>query len=605
MNRACFLLALPLALAAQAQAPAAPAASPCNNTPAYSPCEIHFDLDAKDAAANPHPYDSVDLKVEFRSPRRKTYEVPGYWGGGSRMSVRFSPTEGGEWDYRVTSNIAALDGKQGSFTAAASDAPGFVRVANVHHFAYTERNIPHLWTGAAEIDYATESEEDARSVADLRWAQKFNHLRFLVLTPGAYSGPDSPNLGYFEKLDARVRYLNEKGITADLILADGSGALTTAFPTRAQRLRFVRFVVGRYAGMNVTWELVRFWEDYPDARALMKEVGLAIKSLDGMQHPRSTGAHITSAPLLDDGWETFVVDGTPDDNVGAIEHQLYAVPFVNTEPGREDTGAGKTQTGDADSATFRHRLWNATMDGQYPTLANTGGGARYANSPGARAMTAWWGLMSTTRHWDLEPYFDIDGGRALALEGVEYVVYVEKPGPIELTVEHHSYDVIWMDPSDGTSTRRKFSGDHFVSEPPDKYHDWVLHVVREGTLESMNKSYYFQARDVEMQEIEINPAKVPFEIVKPDGPLSLSKPSPFLARVKEEKRALRSMMWMWIGEVSEDQQGYRVLATGQQGAFTPTPRLATNYPTTVLVRLYGMNSYGKVYMLSRGYDLTQ
>ena len=44
-------------------------------------------------------------------------------------------------------------------------------------------------------------------------------------------------------------------------------------------------------------------------------------------------------------------------------------------------------------------------------------------------MTVWFDFFSDTRHWELEPYFDVDGGRALALEGIEYVVYVEKPGP--------------------------------------------------------------------------------------------------------------------------------------------------------------------------------
>ena len=37
------------------------------------------------------------------------------------MVVRFAPTEGGQWDYLVNSNIAGWDGKTGSFTAAAKE----------------------------------------------------------------------------------------------------------------------------------------------------------------------------------------------------------------------------------------------------------------------------------------------------------------------------------------------------------------------------------------------------------------------------------------------------------------------------------------------------
>ncbi|MFN9460227.1 MAG: patatin-like phospholipase family protein, partial [Acidobacteriota bacterium] len=35
-------------------------------------------------------------------------------------------------------------------------------------------------------------------------------------------------------------------------------------------------------------------------------------------------------------------------------------------------------------------------------------------------------------------------GGILALEGVEYIVYIEKPSvPVEVLVEKHSYDVYW------------------------------------------------------------------------------------------------------------------------------------------------------------------
>ena len=38
-------------------------------------------------------------------------------------------------------------------------------------------------------------------------------------------------------------------------------------------------------------------------------------------------------------------------------------------------------------------------------------------------MSVWYDILLGTRHWELEPYFDVDGGRALALEDTEYLVY--------------------------------------------------------------------------------------------------------------------------------------------------------------------------------------
>ena len=63
------------------------------------------------------------------------------------MVIRFAPTEGGQWTFRLTSNVAALNDQTGTFTASDSDAPGFIKAANMHHWSYTERLKPHLWMG--------------------------------------------------------------------------------------------------------------------------------------------------------------------------------------------------------------------------------------------------------------------------------------------------------------------------------------------------------------------------------------------------------------------------------------------------------------------------
>jgi hypothetical protein len=599
-----------LALAAAA-ALGAQEVSPCNNTPAYSTCELVFELSEAAAAKHPAPYRTVDMKVEFRSPRHRTLALPAYWDGGRRMVVRFAPTEAGDWAYRVAGNLSEFDGKTGNFTAAASPSPGFIHAENVHHWAYAERDArglyqAHLWMGASEMRFAFEDDATFRAVADARAAQKFNHLRGAIGGEGAdsaYQGPDAPNLAQFRRLDERIRYLNGKGITADLVLAADGAGLTRSFPSWEQRRRFLRYIVGRYAAMHVTWQGVQYFEDSADTRALLREAGKVLKEVDGYQHPRTTGARVTSAPLLDDGWMDFAAYGNTDDQIGAIEHQLYGVPFVNLDCGREDSGAGKSAAGDVDAAALRKRLWNATMNGQSVTYANTGTGAQYANSPGAKQMTVWYDFFNDTRYWELEPYFDVDGGRALALEDTEYVVYVEKPGPLELVVEKHGYDIYWVNPIDGQFTKGKFKGDHFTGSPPDASHDWVLHVVREGHMEGMNKSYKFESRDIVLQEVESNSPKVPFAVEQPATDIHVRVSPPFAAKITKETRATRSMMWLWTGEVSADGQGYRVLATGQQGVMRPMGGIARNFPAVMHLRVYGMNANGKVYAVDRAFGL--
>ena len=85
----------------------------------------------------------------------------------------------------------------------------------------------------------------------------------------------------------------------------------------------------------------------------------------------------------------------------------------------------------------RADLWNATMNGQYP------------ESGDGPYMKAWAEFIGASRYWELEPYFDVEGGRAVALEGVEYIVYLEKPGTVTMNVESHGYDILWMDPATG------------------------------------------------------------------------------------------------------------------------------------------------------------
>ena len=178
-------------------------------------------------------------------------------------------------------------------------------------------------------------------------------------------------------------------------------------------------------------------------------------------------------------------------------------------------------------------------------------------------------------------------------------------GALEMTVEKHGYDVFWTDPATGETVRKKFSGDHFTGAPPDPSHDWLLHVVREGTLQSMNRSYKFESRDIVLQEVEANPQKIPYDIQMPAEDLAIGKAAPFAVKLTRQTRATRSMMYLWTGEVTADHQGYRVLGAGAQGTMQPTSQLAVNFPAILLLRVYGMNGNGKVYLLTKAVQLNR
>jgi hypothetical protein len=553
------------------------AQSPCDGTPAYSPCEMPFEL----PAGHPNPYATVTLQVEFRSSHFHTYLMPAFWDSSrNKMIVRFTPTEAGQWTYRATSNIPAFDGKEGMFNAATSDAPGFVNVANVHHWA-TDNKKAHLWMGFIADRFAFGSAPEFDHQLDEAVQNKFNHFRGSILgNPKdralVYLGPDRPNPAYFDELDRRIGEIHKRGITTDLMLASDPDTITGLFPDWQARERFVRYVVARYAAFNITWQGLAEFEDYSDGRTLLKELGLDLKKLDPYQHPRSSNAKVTSAPLLSDGWMDYVVEGSQDDAVGSVEHQFYQVPFVGV--------------------TDAQHLWNATMDGEYPEFRG--------DNP--RVAKYWFDFMADTRHWELEPYFDVDGTRAVALEDVEYVNYIEHPGPpVEVKVEKHGYDIQWLNPATGESLeQKKYNGEHFTGQAPDGSHPWVLYIAREGHKEGMAKSYKFESRPVPVQEIETDLKKVPFEIVMPPGNMLVAGvPTQFSVKLTRETRATRAMMFLWSGEVAADGRGFRVLGTGSPGTFVVPASVAAGFPAVLSIHLTALNANGKAYQTDRVYQL--
>jgi hypothetical protein len=524
----------------------------CTSVAEWSSCDLVFELTPQD---NPS---QASLRGEFKSPRHRTYLLTAFREG-NRLTFRFAPTEAGMWDYKLTSNIARWNDVEGQISAAESDAPGFVRTANVHHFATEGNAKQHLWMAAPLEKFTELPRPDFDKALAERSDAKYSHLRVTLAS--------NTNLN---EAAERIRAINAKGLVADIVLA----AIPLDAPARQQ---YLTDVVARFSGLNITWAATAGFEDMPHGRNVLKDTGSLLRRLDAYQHPRTAMASITSAPLLGDAWMNIRSYGTSDPNVGAVEHQLYQVHAINT------------------GIQSQKDLWSATMNGQYPAAGS------------GPFMKAWFDILSASRYWELEPYFDIDGGRALALDGTEYLVYVEKPALVELTVEKHGYDVAWFNPATGEMTKAKeYNGEHFTGEPPDKMHDWVLRLSREGRKDGMLKSYKFESRRVPVQEVEQDPLKVPFEIAAPSADeLSLSNTPKFALKIKRETRATRSLLVEWTAEIVLDGEGYRIAGVGREGTLRIPPSVANKLPGVVLLRLGILNANGKAYTMDKVYRLIQ
>ena len=541
--------------------PAFAQSTACPGAAAWTPCDLVFDLAPGDTSGN------FELRGEFRSPHHRTYVIRAFRDDDRRYVLRFTPAEGGDWEYRLSSSLPRLEGQEGKISATPVEAPGFVHAAkNLHHFQ-TENGQPHLWMSTAIDNFVQMPRADFDHIVEQRASEKFTHLRVTI----------DPSADLREATD-RVRAINSRGLVADLVLSvipEDPGA----------RRAYIADIAARFSPMNITWMGVPGFETLPHARAILRDTGQLLKQYDGYDHLRTSMAEASSAPFSADGWMNLLSYGTTDPNVGAVEHQFYPMPGVNT------------------AIQSQRDLWEATMNGQYPAS----GSGRY--------MTAWFDLMATTRFWELEPYFDVDGGRAVALEGVDYIVYVEKPGPVEVTLINHGYDVAWIDPATGDRTKAKdYKGEHFAGEPPDRKHDWLLEISRESHKQGMAKSFKFDSRGyddpdvppIQLQPVEANAQRTPFDVSTPSegAAISLAMPSFYSLKVTRQTRATRALLVEWAGEVTADGEGFRILGTGREGTFRIPASIAHNLPASLRVRISILNANGKAYQVDKVYRLT-
>jgi hypothetical protein len=556
----------------------------------FTPCELSFPIETADLPPNTSIFRDELLSVEFRSPRSTTYLMRQFADNRQTLRIRFTPTEAGAWTYKVSSSIRRFDNQEGTFTVSDfASGTGMVGVANLRHF-WTTGKKPHLWF-AAEAPFLDVEQGSFENWLEARKHDGFTHVRGIVLNSAAALKPltagHEPNPTYFQALDERLTAAAGKGFTLDLILADKALTESVFLAHRDQLDPLIRYVVARYGGLNVTWQGVQRFELLTGTRSLLRDMGALLQKYDSFQHPRSTDARDSSSPLISDGWMNYLLEASPDAQLGAVEHQFTDKPEVHLVQATEPDA-------------FRHELWNATTNGEYISISY----AALQNDQNIKAAQTWFRVISQTRHWELEPYFDVTGARSVGLDAVEYLAYAEKPGIIEITLPKHKYNPVWVNPATGEETPLKdYRGEVLSQQTPDNTHDSILTVPRNGTKEDRAKYYYFESQDPPVQEIENDPAKAPFEIVQPSGEaVSLSDPIAYLVKLTRSNRATRVMQYVWWGETVQGGEGPRLLGLGPSGSSTTFAKMAADAPN-LNVRLEAINANGKTYEVVRVYEL--
>ncbi len=548
----------------------------------FLPCDLKFSFESAELApSGPGPNDDV-LSIEFRSPSATTYLIRAFSSAPHQLRVRFTPTEPGTWTTRISSAIKRLDGQEASLSVTSGSGPGLVSVANLRHWKTTDKQA-HLWLGA-EVPLLTLDNPSLVSWLDARKREGFTHIRVTLLT-GAAGGKQLPDPAYFDRLDDQIAEIAYRGFTLDLILAD-EAFLKTGF-LQQDGGALVRYLIARYGALNATWQGITRFETQPQSRELLRSIGESLRKYDSYQHPRSTDAVVSSSPLLGDGWMNFIVEASPHPEVGAVEHQFTQVPQIHVV----------TAT---DPAAFREELWACTANGEYPTVSYPS----LQNAANVRAVQVWQKILAGTRHWELEPYFDVSGARAAGLPEVEYLAYAAKPGIVEISLPRHKYNPIWINPATGEEVELKdYKGEVLSRQTPDNSRDWVLQVPRNSQKESM-KSYRFESVEPPVQEAEIDPARLPFSLVDPqEYGLNPRIPVPYSLKLTKSNRATRNMQYVLWGEAVGGTEGLRLLGVGPSGTLQFAPSVLAESSGVLNVRVQAINANGKAYELDRVYKV--
>lgn len=410
--------------------------------PRFAKFELTIDL----AATYDNPFDpeQVDLTAELTTPEGKHLLVPGFFyqpyqnryeGDDSRRpllepagdpcwKVRFTPTEVGEYDYIVClrNHFGEVQGDvrsdSGSFTAVASDAPGFIRVSqtNPRYFEF-DNGRPFFAVGQnLQNDWPcySHSRRLAEGGANCARVWTFCHWTWLEWTfktglkwagPGdwmrSYAGAGRYNQRIAWIADDCLERWTRDGLFVMLCLgnATGGGELSAdktgsygswaghpynvsnggfvddprLFWTdeRARKLyrQRLRYIVARWGYSPNVWAL-EFWNELGEARpeivAWHREMAQYVRQVGPNRHLLTTSTWLGNVDKFAAIWDLPEMDFTQGHHYGALpgmtartaEHLArWPKPYLNGEGGGPPAKDADGQSLDPDSIEFHNSLW--------------------------------------------------------------------------------------------------------------------------------------------------------------------------------------------------------------------------------------------------------
>ena len=478
-------------------------------------------------------YDTT-LTARFESPGGEARQVEGFWDGGDRWLVRFSPDETGRWRWQTScadEDNTGLHGQSGEFECVAADggtflAHGPLRIAESRTYLEHVDGTEFPWLGDTAWNGVLHArEEDWEEYLALRREQGFTAVQFVctqwrgwpdveVFVPGERL---RVNPETFRRMDPKVAAINKHGLLAVPVML---WALQETDPGEAlpedQAVRLARYIAARWGAHSVVWMLGGDGR-YPDVER-WRRIGRAVfdEPRDRLVSMHPCGSKWVKDEFGGEPWFDFIGyqsgHGQPADTsrwITAGPPALHwakepLMPVLNIEPnyeGHPAYGGGHVHTDvDVRRAAYLSLLttppagvtygsneiwcWNE-KPGPAPGHDNLhpNGWREGLNTAGIASMTALRALMDEIEWWRLRPAQELlteQSGMtdptvfiAVAATPARDLMLVYTPGglAVRLATEGLPARARWFDPREGSWRDAAEEGGAFVC--PDE-RDWAL-----------------------------------------------------------------------------------------------------------------------------------
>ena len=250
------------------------------------------DLKFESESASKRPT-AINFWARFSGPGEQSLMIPGFYNNKTEWIIRFAPPTPGQWTYETQSRDADLAGLKGELTVTANSNPkqhGPVTMYpdNPQHFYYADGTPYFLLAFECDWLFALDAENPddipkTRQLVDAIAANGFNQIVMNVYaydvswgkdknlkTEHEYGSPkvfpfggsnETPNFRefngeYFKRFDRVIRYLNEKGIIAHLMIYVWNKNVT--WPAMYSRMDdyYFDYVTARYQAFpNLVWDI--------------------------------------------------------------------------------------------------------------------------------------------------------------------------------------------------------------------------------------------------------------------------------------------------------------------------------------------------------------